>query len=409
VNITPRTAPKTFGPFEVVATIGRGATSTVYRVRHKPTGKFAALKIGPCYAHLEDGAIERVTREFTTIQPLAHPNVVRPLAMGKQDDSPYLVLEWVPGQNLAEHIRDKGPLTPPETAALFVQVTDGLRYLHANGILHRDIKPSNIFLSHDHKAKLGDFGLLKNLNAAERLTRSRQAMGTIDYGAPEQFEDAKRVDHRCDVYSLAATLYTALTGKFPFGNGNSLRIMQRKLLGQFVPLRLLLPTLDPAVDQLVNRCLQANPQQRPDSCDELLAALKGWDTHREKIASATEIAVPEDKPKRGAERRARVRFAVDLTATFVPFHQNMRGRWEATILDVSPAGVCLKTTRSIAINSVLQVTLARRASSELVLVRWVKSADHQTLIAGCSFVRTLDRGEFEAICHNAAGTAARPA
>lgn len=412
MNTAPHTAaPKTFGPFEVVAIIGRGATATVYKVRHKPTGKFAALKVCPGYAHLEEGAIERFQQEFTAIQPLQHPSVVRPLAMGKQDGVPYLVLEFVPGRNLAERLKESGALAAEETAAIFRPLADGLRYLHANGILHRDIKPSNIFLGVNNKAKLGDFGLLKNLNQSDHITRSRQAMGTIDYGAPEQFEDAKRVDHRCDIYSLAATLYTALTGKFPFGNGNALRIMQRKLLNQFVPLRLLLPTLDPAIDRLVNRCLQSNSQQRPGNCDEIIDVLGRWDTHRDEAASGSEIALPKDQSGRGAERRAMVRFAVDLTATFVPFHQNMRGRWEAAILDVSPAGVCLKTGRSVAVNSVLQVTLGRRAASELVLVRWVKPAGDEALIAGCSFVRTLDRGEFEAICRSEAcppaGSAAR--
>src|SRR3954465_5800366 len=102
-------------------------------------------------------------------------------------------------------------------------------------------------------------------------------MGTMEYGAPEQFEDAKRVDARCDLYSLAATLYTALTGKFPFGNGGHLQIMQRKLLNQFVPLRLLLPALDPTMDQLVNRCLDPRPQQRPRSFEEFIAVLRDCD------------------------------------------------------------------------------------------------------------------------------------
>jgi tRNA A-37 threonylcarbamoyl transferase component Bud32 len=410
VSTAPCTSPKTFGPFEVVGLIGRGGSATVYKVRHKPTGKLAALKVGPRYLQLEEGAVERFQQEFTAIQPLQHPNVVRPLAMGQQDGTAYLVLEFVPGQNLDERLKEKGALAPAETATIFRQVADGLRYLHANGILHRDIKPSNIFLTANNKAKLGDFGLVKNLNDSMPITRSRQSMGTIDYGAPEQFEDAKRVDHRCDLYSLAATLYTALTGKFPFGTGNSLQIMQRKLLNQFVPLRLLLPALDPAIDRLVNQCLQANPGERPGACDQLIAVLASWDTHRQAVESpAGEVALPRAKATNGAERRAMVRFAVDLTATFVPFHQNMRGRWQAAVLDVSPAGVCLRTTRSLAVNSVLQVSLARRASSELVLVRWVKPTDDQAFIAGCSFVRSLDHAELEAICAGGSCKSAKPA
>jgi serine/threonine protein kinase len=407
VSTAPRTVPPTFGPFEVVAPIGRGATAIVYKVRHKPTGMFAALKVGPDFGHLEEGAAERFEQEFTAIRPLEHPNVVRPLAMGKQDGAPYLVLEYVPGQNLNERLQEHGPLSPHETAIIFRQLADGLRHLHTNRILHRDIKPGNIFLTADNLAKLGDFGLLKNLNQSQQLTRSRQAMGTIDYGAPEQFEDARRVDHRCDLYSLAATLYTALTGKFPFGCGNALRITQRKLLDQFVPLRLLLPTLDPAIDRLVNRCLHAQPSHRPSSCDEIIAVLAAWDTRREKVASAAEIVLSDDVRPYAANRRAVVRFAVDLTATFVPFHQNMRGRWEATILDVSAKGVCLKTARSVAVNSVLQVMLDRHATPELALVRWVRPAEDESLIAGCAFVRTLSRGEFDTICPSASRRPAR--
>jgi serine/threonine protein kinase len=224
-------------------------------------------------------------------------------------------------------------------------------------------------------------------------------MGTMEYGAPEQFEDAKRTDRRCDLYSLAATLYTALTGKFPFGNGGHLQIMQRKFLNQFVPLRLLLPGLDPAVDRLVNQCLEPRPNKRPGDCAEFIEVLRTCHTGPTSgVDGSKEIDLPRLKTSGGAERRATVRFAVDLTATFVPFHQNMRGRWEATILDVSPEGVRLKTPRSVAVNSVLQVTLGKRATSELVLVRWVEPSTGESQIAGCSFVRPLPGQELETIC-----------
>ena len=128
------------------------------------------------------------------------------------------------------------------------------------------------------------------------------------------------------------------------------------------------------------------------------------------VADSAAIDFPASKPTTGRERRTTVRFAVDLTATFVPFHQNMRGRWEATILDVSREGICLQTPRSVAVNSVLQVNLGKRATMELVLVRWVKPGKGETHIAGCSFVYVLANQDFEAICHTGSSkTFGRPA
>jgi hypothetical protein len=240
--------------------------------------------------------------------------------------------------------------------------------------------------------------LLKKLSEGMNLTRSRQSMGTVDYGAPEQFEDAKRVDRRCDLFSLAATLYTALTGKFPFGNGYPMQIMSRKSQNEFVPLRLLLPSLDPAIDQLVSRCLEADPARRPSDCDEFIAALRNCVSGPVRAPDHAGIEFRQCQPATGKERRATVRFAVDLTATLVPFHQNMRGRWQASILDVSREGICLQTPRSVAVNSVLQVNIGKRATLELALVRWVKAGKGDTHIVGCSFVHVLSDEDFETLC-----------
>jgi serine/threonine-protein kinase len=399
VDTAPSLSPQAFGPYEVMGLIGRGGNATVYKVRHRTTGAVAALKAGPPLLKLEPDAAERFQQEFKAIAPLRHPSVARALALSEQDGVPYLVLEYVPGQSLDDWVKEKGPLPITQAVAVIRQIADGLRYLHGNHILHRDIKPGNILLTPYDQAKLVDFGLLKNLKHDKHLTTSRRAMGTIDYGAPEQFEDAKRVDHRCDIFSLAATFYTALTGKFPFGNGNQLQIMQRKLLHQYVPLRLVVTGLDPALDQLVNWCLQPNPSERPNSCDAIMAVLRTC-AGRPPAPPTADIELDENRLGRGAERRATVRFAVDLTATFVPFHQNMRGRFDASILDVSPGGICLRIPRPVAVHSVLQVDLVRGAAPELVLVRWVKPHGDDEHIAGCAFVRPLPGPLLEAMCRH---------
>jgi hypothetical protein len=391
--------PKIFGPFEVIAKIGAGGSATVYKVRHRASGKIAALKVCPRFVQLSPDAAKRFHQEFATIRPLRHPNIVRAVGWGEHDGYTYLAMEYVPGQNLEMRLKEKGPLTPEETVAVFLQITEGLRYLHSHHILHRDIKPSNLFLTPTNQAKLGDFGLIKNLSDDAHLTQSRKGMGTIEYGAPEQFEDAKNVDPRCDLYSLAATLYTALTGKFPFGNGGPMQILHRKFLDQFVPLRLLVPGLDPAVDQLVNRCLRRDLAERPRRCEEFQAVLQNY--RAGPTSAAPGDAGLEADCVKGVDRRASVRFAADLTATFVPFHQNMRGRWDATILDVSRHGVRMRTPRAVAVNSVLQLTVGQNGRPELALVRWVKPAQGDMQILGCSFIQPLSNQEFEALCQSA--------
>jgi serine/threonine protein kinase len=383
------------GPFDLLEVIGRGATATVYKARHRPTGKIAAVKVGSNSVGLDANALERFRREFTVIRRMRHPNLVRPLAFGVEGEGPFVVLEYMAGQSLEERIKVSGALAFRQATHIFLQVAEALRYLHSNQVLHRDIKPSNVLIDGQERAKLADFGLLKSLTDQIHLTRSRQGMGTMEFGAPEQFDNAKHVDCRCDLYSLVATFYTALTGKFPFGNGGQLQLLQRKFLKQWVPLRLFLPEIDPAIDQLVNRCLDPKPDMRPRDCDEFIEALREWDR---RLAAAKNTDPPTLKPA-AAERRAALRSTVELKATFVPFHQHIRGRWEATILDLSSRGVRLRTSRAVAVHAALLLTFPKRAMAELAVVRWVQAAKNQSeeQIVGCSFVHPLPRQEVESI------------
>jgi serine/threonine-protein kinase len=393
--------PTFFGPYEAVESIGSGATATVYKGRDPQTGQVVALKVCHGFMELEHTALERFKREFTAISRLEHPHLVRALATGEDRTRgiTYVAMEYVPGQNLEQRLAARGPSTPEETIRIFLQVAEALRYLHANNLVHRDVKPGNILLDELDGAKLADFGLLKDLTVELRLTPTGSAMGTVEFGAPEQFEDASRVDRRCDLFSLAASLYTALTGKFPFGNGSQLQIIQRKVHNQFVPLRLLLPALDPEIDRLVNRCLEPCPDRRPDTCDELISVLQDCASRPSRGAGdSTETEPHAMKLRRSADRRASVRFAVDLTASLVPFHQKMRGRWDATILDISATGVRLEFPRDVAVNSVLEINLAGRVNSELALVRWVEPGGGQKRFVGCSFVRPLPERELEILC-----------
>ena len=147
MNNVAQPEPRMFGPFEVLARIGRGGTATIYKVRHRTSGKIAALKVSPRFLKLSPDAVQRFSREFSVIRPLRHPNLVRAIHFGEYDGFPCLAMEFVPGQNLEDRLKEKGALSPQEAIPLFLQIADALRYLHARQILHRDIKPRNIFVT----------------------------------------------------------------------------------------------------------------------------------------------------------------------------------------------------------------------------------------------------------------------
>src|SRR5262249_47233758 len=150
-------------------------------------------------------------------QCLDSPHVVRSLDFGAEGPALYLVMEFVPGPSLWDHIEARGRLPEAEAVPLIAQVGHALDEAHARGLIHRDVKPDNILLTADGQAKLLDFGLVKDVEGGQNLTETRTALGTPYFMAPEQFQDAKKADRRCDVYGLAATLYMAVTGQVPYG------------------------------------------------------------------------------------------------------------------------------------------------------------------------------------------------
>jgi serine/threonine protein kinase len=393
-------SPESFGAYELLEQIGCGGTATVYRARRRDNGQLVALKIGAQLLALAPASLQRFKREFTVMRDLRHPSLVRALEFGEMGQVPYLVLEFVTGLSLDKVLQQDGPLPLSRAVRVFLQIAEGLRFLHKSQVLHRDIKPGNIFLTARGNAKLGDFGLLKALNSESSITVARQGMGTFEYGAPEQFEDAKHADCRCDFYSLAATLYSALTGLFPFGVGSQMRIFQRKLLNQLVPLHYVLPKIPAELDDLVTRSMQAEREERPASLDEFVAVLRNIKPSR--IASPAPgapkpgVARLATKIGAGKDRRGSARISVTLPVAYVPYHQHQRGTLKATVVDVSSGGLCLKTNAPLPVNTLLEVTAAKGLSC-LAQIRWVKTTPNQEYILGCSFTRLLNPRTIEEI------------
>ena len=395
--------PKNFGPFELLGRVGRGATSNVYKARQKSDGQIVALKMGARQLSLDEESFTRFKREFTIVQHLRHSNLIETLEFGEEKQVPYLVLEFVEGVSLERLLHDKGVMPLVESAELILQVAEGLRFLHQNQIVHRDVKPGNVLVNEKGLAKLGDFGVLKTLAANSGMTADGKAMGTVEFGAPEQFEDAKSTDVRCDIYSLAATFYATLTGLFPFGCGSLRRILGRKQKNKCVPLRRIDASLPSALEELVARSLQADRERRPATMDEFIDCLTDVVTSQGIVAHNVSFpAVPNDLDPRksGAERRTAVRISVTLPADFVPFQLNKRSSFRATIIDVSTGGLCLQTNMTTPMNTLIEITASETGITYISQVRWVKKIGENDFVLGCSFACRPDPEELIAMRPN---------
>jgi len=199
--------------YEIAGELGRGGYSVVYRARDRRIGSDVAIKLlvpPPAAARL---ARERLRREVQAVRQLSHPNIVTVYDVA--DDGPwsFVVMEHVPGPDLAVRVRDRGPLDPDAAARLGRDVAAALDAAHRRGILHRDVKPQNILLDPDGRARLTDFGSAR-LAGMATVTQTGGLVGTLAYAAPEVVAGA-RGDARADCYGLGLTLYFALLGVLP--------------------------------------------------------------------------------------------------------------------------------------------------------------------------------------------------
>jgi len=279
------------GDYRLVRRLGRGGMGVVYEA-HQPTlDRRVAIKVLPAGLLADSRAVSRFLREAKAAGRLQHPNVVSVFGMEVQSNTPYIVLEYVDGENLAQvlarlrgdaKMTTKGPFDTPEVniiycgkvAEAFAAVAEGLAHAHAKGVVHRDIKPSNLILDREGRVRILDFGLAR-LDSGETLTASGDFLGTPLYMSPEQAVSPRRpVDHRTDVYSLGATLYEMLAWHPPFAGESYQETLSQVLARDAPPLRRSSPRIPADLETIVLKCLEKNPTDRYQSADALAADLR---------------------------------------------------------------------------------------------------------------------------------------
>jgi hypothetical protein len=245
--------------------------ATVFKAYQPSLDRYVAVKVlPPYYAEQDDTFLKRFQQEAKAIASLRHPNILIVIDYGKENDTTYIVMEFVEAGTLAELMGK--PMAPDQTSGLINQVAGALHYAHEQGVVHRDIKPSNILLPKPDWPLLTDFGLAK-LVVGRQLTQSGTIAGTPAYMSPEQGRGEK-VDSRSDIYSLGIVLYEMATGVVPFHAETPMAVVVKHIIDPLPLPRSKNPELPEQIERVILKSLSKDPDDRFQDADEMAKALK---------------------------------------------------------------------------------------------------------------------------------------
>lgn len=266
--------------YNLTGIVGQGGMGTVYLAEERSSDQKLAIKVIRPELATDRAALKRFQQESLALADLNHPNIVAVISDGKTDKgAPYVVMDYIPGQNLSEEIKSIGSLDANRALSLIIEICDALKYAHAKGIIHRDLKPSNIILMKQghglETAKVVDFGIAKVVNKAASetvtgLTQVGDVFGTPTYMSPEQCE-GEELDARSDIYSFGCVMYEMLSGRPPFSEANPFKLMTKHVKEKAPALSTIGVSRELAA--VVAKCLEKRPEKRYQSVDDLMTDL----------------------------------------------------------------------------------------------------------------------------------------
>jgi Tol biopolymer transport system component len=274
MNLTPGTK---LGPYEIVSLLGAGGMGEVYRARDSRLKREVAIKVLPHTLSLDSDRLRRFEQEALATAALNHPNILAVFDIGTHEGAPYVVSELLEGETLRERVRG-GPVVVRKALDYALQIAHGLAAAHEKGIIHRDLKPENLFITKDGRVKILDFGLAKliqpepgahtSLATATQATEAGVVMGTAGYMSPEQVRGVA-VDPRSDIFSFGAILYEMLSGKRAFHGETPADTMSAILKEEPPDLSETGRNVSPALERIVQHCLEKNPESRFHSASDI--------------------------------------------------------------------------------------------------------------------------------------------
>jgi len=258
--------------YQIIEELGKGGMGRVYKALDKEVNAKIALKLIKPEIASDKETIQRFRNELKTARDISHKNVCRMYDLNREEESYYITMEYVSGEDLKSFIRRSGQLSMSTAVKIAKQICDGLSEAHKLGVVHRDLKPQNIMIDNEGNVRIMDFGIVRSLSG-KGITGAGVMIGTPEYMSPEQAE-GKEVDQRSDIYSLGIILYEMVTGKVPFEGDTPFAIgMKHKSEIPQAP-KQINAQIPEGLQKIILKCLEKDKKLRYQSCEELLDHLK---------------------------------------------------------------------------------------------------------------------------------------
>jgi serine/threonine protein kinase len=270
------------GRYKLIDERGRGSFATVYVARDLEDNRIYAIKVMHLELANEDELLARFQREAHILMRLNDSHIVRIFDYGNDNNTPYIVMDYIDGQSLKYYLINNGPIDSLHAFNYAHQIVEGLDAAYKQGVVHRDIKPQNILINSSDMVKITDFGLARSRETVT-LTQSNVFMGTAYYISPEQAESGRLADIRSDLYSVATVLFEMLTGNPPFMGDTAVDIVIKHMNEKVPSVCRIRPDLSDEVDLFMQKAMAKSPADRYATPREFLLALEQLEDHLQTV------------------------------------------------------------------------------------------------------------------------------